>query len=71
MPGLTGRASPLAEAQFQVAITPGENQRGDSIEFLNRLGGVATDLFTDTEATVDITDFPSTASAVPGKGDVE
>lgn len=71
IPGLTGRASPPAELHIQVAITPAPNQAGQAITFLNRLTSSATDLFTDQEITADVAQFPSTSSAVPGKGSVQ
>ncbi len=69
--GLTGRGAPYAELHFQVAITPGANQQGDEVTFLNRLMALGTDQFTDAEVTAEVKKFPTTETAVPGKGDVE
>lgn len=71
VPGLTGRAMPTADLYFQVAIVPGENQQGAIIPFLNRLVATATDLFVDQELKFEVTTYPTTESAVPGKGQVE
>lgn len=69
--GLTGRARPPEELHLQVAITPGENTRGRNIEFLNNLEAEGVDQFTDETVTVSVRKFPSTATAVPSKGEVQ
>lgn len=69
--GLTGRAAPTADLYFQVAILPGENQKGNILPFLNRLVATATDLFVDKELTFEVTTYPTTESAVPGKGKIQ
>jgi hypothetical protein len=71
MEGLTGRARPYNELHVQVAITPGENTRGQAVHLLNRLELSAVDQFTDEAVTAALSQFPSTASAVAGKGTVE
>lgn len=69
--GLVGRAVPLQELDIQVAITPGENVRGQSISFVKSIQATGTDSFTDklTEATVK--DLPSTRSADSKNGNVQ
>lgn len=69
--GLTGRASPSLDLYWQVAVRPGEHQRGTAIDFLNRLTATGLDLFVDEELTYEVTTYPTTESAVPGKGRVE
>ncbi|MDP3997917.1 MAG: hypothetical protein U1C49_00135 [Candidatus Andersenbacteria bacterium] len=69
--GLAGSRQPAAELYWQVAVVPGENQRGSVIEFLNRLTAMGTDLFTNSDLETEVTSFPSTESAVPGEGKVE
>jgi uncharacterized repeat protein (TIGR01451 family) len=69
--GLQGRALPSADLYFQVAITPGENQEREIITFLNRLVVTGMDLFVDQTLKTELTTFPTTESAVPGKGRVE
>ncbi len=69
--GLTGRTKPAEEVHVQVAITPGENQRNQTISFLNKVSAEGTDLFTDKQVTATITQFPTTETAVKDKGTVE
>lgn len=69
--GLTGRTSPPQELHFQVAITPGEHQRGGEVQFLNRLMGSGTDLFTDQTVTIQVDNLPTTETASPKQGKVE
>lgn len=70
--GLTGRSRPAEELHIQVAITPGENQRGQEITFLNKLEVTGTDQFTIQPVTTSLTqNFPTTETAVHGKGKVE
>ncbi|MEX1998008.1 MAG: hypothetical protein WEA04_05055 [Candidatus Andersenbacteria bacterium] len=69
--GLTARALPGEELQAQIAITPAEHQRGQSITFLNRLTAEGTDLFTENSIQTQITSFPTTETAVRNKGTVE
>jgi len=69
--GLQGRATPAADLYFQVAIRPGENQRGQTIPFLNKLVVTGTDLFVDEQLKTELTAFPTTDTAVPGSGHVE
>ncbi len=69
--GLAGRARPPGELHLQVAITPGENKRGQAIVFLNKLQAEGVDQFTDETVTASVGTFPSTATAVPGKGQVQ
>lgn len=71
MPGGAGRTSPGQEVQFQVAITPGTNQRGQYLPFLNKVKTEATDEFTDTALTAALTTFPTTETASPNKGSVQ
>lgn len=69
--GLTGRVRPPQELDVQVAITPGENQRGREILFLNKLEASGVDQFTEDNITASGSNFPSTETAVVGKGKVE
>lgn len=69
--GLTGRAKPAEELHIQVAITPGENQRGREVAFLNKLTAEGTDLFTEKSIIGELKTFPTTETAVEDKGTVE
>ena len=69
--GLQGRASPSADLYFQVAIIPGEHQSRQIIPFLNKLVATGLDLFVDQKLTTEVTAYPTTETAVPGKGRVE
>jgi len=68
---LTGRTQPTADLLFQVSVTPGENQRGQELDLLNRLVVDATDMFTDSELHAAVEKYPSTETASPGKGKVQ
>lgn len=67
----TGRSGPFVDFHFQIAITPGENQRGDEVPFLSRLAVTGTDLFTDTALDALVARLPTTSSAASGKGRVQ
>lgn len=69
--GLTGRTKPPEELHVQVAITPGEHQRGSEITFLNKAEVQGTDQFTDNTVSTRLIEFPTTETAVKGKGSVE
>jgi uncharacterized repeat protein (TIGR01451 family) len=70
--GLTGRTAPHQELHVQVAITPGEDKRGQTVALLNKVQLEAVDQFTDEAVSLSPSGtFPTTASAVPGKGTVE
>jgi hypothetical protein len=69
--GLTGRAKPYQELHIQVAITPGENTRGQPVQLLNRGELSAVDQFTDEAMTVTVDEFPTTATAAPDRGTVQ
>ncbi|MEX2055275.1 MAG: hypothetical protein WD972_03770 [Candidatus Andersenbacteria bacterium] len=69
--GLTGRTLPTEELHFQVAITPGENQRGEQVPFLNNVTVEGTDLFTENAVSATVTNYPSTETAVQNQGNVE
>lgn len=71
--GLAGRAGPGPELHVQVAITPGENVRGESLLLLQSARVTGVDLFVDqsVETVVPNDDLPSTEDAVPGAGKVE
>ena len=69
--GLTGRGSPPHELHVQVAITPGENLRGKIIDLLNKVEVRFTDQFTDQVVTEDLSQFPTTDTAVRSRGTVE
>ena len=72
MEGLTGRARPHQELHIQVAIIPGENTRGQAVQLLNKVELEAVDQFTDEAVTTALsTQFPTTNTAVPGKGNVQ
>lgn len=71
--GLAGRTKPGPELDVQVAITPGENLRGNSVRLLQSAQAHATDQFADqaVEATLNDQGLPTTETAVPDKGKVE
>lgn len=69
--GLVGRAVPAHELNMQVAITPGENVRGQVVKFVQSLEATGTDSFTDTPTKASITESPTTRSASPQNGEVE
>lgn len=71
MKGLTGRAAPAEDLHVQVAITPGENKRGESIELLQSVKAEATDEFVDQPVSVSVDKLPTTETASPGKGKVQ
>jgi uncharacterized repeat protein (TIGR01451 family) len=68
-----GRIKPAHELYFQVAITPGEHQRNNTVAFLKSLMIEGTDEFTDTAVTTKLesVQLPTTETAVPGKGRVQ
>lgn len=68
-----GRIKPAEEFYFQVAITPGENQRGEDIDLLNKATFEGIDEFVDQAITKSLTeqDLPSTEKASPGQGIVQ
>jgi hypothetical protein len=69
---LTGRTTPPQELHVQVAVTPGENTRGSEVQLLNSVKIEGMDVFVDQTVTQEIKDrFPTTDTAVPGKGKVE
>lgn len=68
---LTGRLAPPEELHFQVGITPGENLRGKSIFFLNRLVAEGQDLFVDELIKKEGSQYPSTLTVDKDKGTVE
>lgn len=69
---LTGRTTPPAELDVQVAVTPGENTKGKEIQLLNVIKVEGTDEFVDQLVSTQIADrFPTTDTAVPGKGKVQ
>lgn len=69
--GLTGRTKPAEELHVQVAITPGDNQRGKEITLLNKVTAEGTDLFTEKSITGALKTFPTTETAVEDKGTVQ
>lgn len=69
--GLTGRTAPAEDLHVQVAITPGENKRGEDIELVKSVKAEATDEFVDQPVSVAITTFPTTETASSGKGKVQ
>lgn len=69
--GQTGRSKPFVELNFQVAITPGEDKRGDDILLLKSMDVAAQDLFTETELTSSLSSLPDTESAAKGQGEVQ
>ncbi len=71
MEGLTGKAVPYQELHMQVAITPGENKRGESVPLLNKTNLTAVDQFTDEAISATLPSFPDTETAAPGKGRVQ
>ena len=71
LPGLTGITTPPAELDVQVAITPGANSVGKTIDFLNKGVVSAVDQYTDTSVETSITKYPSTETASPQTGRVE
>lgn len=69
--GLTGRALPYQELHVQVAITPGEDKRGNSVSLLNKVDLSGADQFTEEAVEMGLSEFPNTATAVDGKGEVQ
>lgn len=69
--GLTGRATPPQELDMQVAITPGENVRGQEVKLLKSVQATGTDSFTDGALQATISEYPSTRSASPLNGEVK
>jgi uncharacterized repeat protein (TIGR01451 family) len=69
--GLTGRTSPAEELDVQVAITPGENTRGEEVVLAKALSAQGTDSFTNDPISIQVTDMPTTATADKDKGKVE
>lgn len=68
---LTGRLAPPEELHFQVGITPGENLRGRSIQFLNLASAEGQDLFVDELIKVESAQLPSTLTVDRDKGTVQ
>jgi len=66
-----GRVKPPEELHVQVSVTPGEDLRGDDIAFLNKVEVGATDQFVDQAMSVVTKEFPTTETAVAGRGVVE
>ena len=71
MEGGVGRVRPPQELHVQVEITPGEQLVDHDVSFLNKATIEATDQFVDQEVSVLTKDFPTTKTAVPGRGIVE
>jgi len=71
MPGSTGRSLPPQELHIQVAIVPGENQRGREVPLLNQLTLEAVDQFTEQREQEGLKTYPTTETAEPGEGIVE
>lgn len=71
MDGLTGRAVPPQELDMQIAITPGENVRGQEVRLMKSVQATGTDSFTDGAVQATISEYPTTRSAVPLKGEVK
>lgn len=69
--GLIGRAVPPHELDMQVAITPGENVRGQEVRLMQSIEASGTDSFTDSRGTATITEYPTTRSASPLNGEVQ
>ncbi len=69
--GGVGRTKPPQELHVQVSITPGEDLRGAAVAFLNQAALVATDQFVDESINETTKNFPSTETAVVGKGMVQ
>jgi hypothetical protein len=69
--GLTGSLSPPQELHFQVAVTPGENKRGEIIQLLSEASMEAVDQFTDEAVQVTAEELPDTDMAVKGAGQVQ
>ncbi len=68
--GLKGSLSPPEELHFQIAIKPGENQRGSVVKLLSGASLEAVDQFTD-EALQATTEGLDTGMVESGKGEVE
>ncbi len=69
--GLTGRATPPQELNMQIAITPGENVRGQEVRLLKSIQATGTDSFTDIAGQATISEYPTTRSASPLNGEVK
>lgn len=68
--GMTGRTLPPQELHVQVAVVPGDNQRGDEVALLNAAAVRMVDQFTDRELRASADELPTTDTAAPGKGEV-
>lgn len=71
MEGLTGRSTPPQELDMQVAITPGENVRGQEVRLMKSIQATGTDSFTDGALQATISEYPTTRSASPQNGEVK
>src|SRR3990167_8689485 len=71
MEGLTGRATPPQELDMQIAITPGENVRGQEVRLMQSIKATGTDSFTDGVVEATITEYPTTRGASQLNGEVE
>ncbi|HLD26078.1 MAG TPA: hypothetical protein VJC05_03480, partial [Candidatus Andersenbacteria bacterium] len=71
MAGQTGRTLPHQELHVQVAITPGEDKRGEAVTLLNKVTLTAVDEFVDEAVEASLTQFPTTETASPGRGTVQ
>lgn len=61
--GLSGRVRPGPELHVQVAVTPGENVRGQRLLLVKSVEAEATDLYTDQQVQDTISTLPSTETA--------
>lgn len=69
--GLVGRSVPAQELRIQVAITPGENVRGQVVKLVQSIEASGTDSFTDTATGARISEMPTTRTASPQNGEVQ
>lgn len=71
MEGLTGRVTSPQELDMQVAITPGENVRGQEVRLMKSIQAAGVDSFTEGQVTATISEYPTTRSASPLNGEVK
>lgn len=69
--GLTGRSAPAEEMDIQVAITPGEDKRGQAVLLVGSLSVTANDGFTNQAVSSEVKELPTTATAAKDQGKVQ
>lgn len=67
----TARILPAEEMHIQIAITPAPAQREQEVIVVKKLSLQGTDSFTDSAVASTVTDYPTTKTASPSKGEVK